>query len=39
MNKFKDGYNPKIDFRFLAFANMNIDQFESSYNLGKVFKG
>ena len=39
MNKFKDGYNPKIDFRFLAFANMNIDQFESTYNLGKVFKG
>lgn len=39
MNKFKDKYNPKIDFRFLAFANMNIDQFESTYNLGKVFKG
>lgn len=39
MNKFKDSYNPKIDFRFLAFANMNIDQFESTYNLGKVFKG
>jgi len=39
MNKFKDSYNPKIDFRFLAFANMNIDRFESTYNLGKVFKG
>lgn len=39
MNKFKDSYNPKIDFRFLAFANMNIDQFESTFNLGKVFKG
>ena len=39
MNKFKDSYNPKIDFRFLAFANMNIDKFESTYDLGKVFKG
>lgn len=39
MNKFKDSYNPKIDFRFLAFANMEIDTFESTYNLGKVFKG
>lgn len=39
MNKFKDSYNSKIDFRFLAFANMNIDQFESTFNLGKVFKG
>lgn len=38
MNKFKDSYNPKIDFRFLAFANMNIDKFESTYDLGKVFK-
>lgn len=39
MNKFKERYNPKIDFRFLAFANMERDQFESTYNLGKVFKG
>lgn len=39
MNKFKDSYNSKIDFRFLAFSNMNIDRFESTFNLGKVFKG
>lgn len=39
MNKFKEGYNPKIDFRFLAFANMKINQFESTLSLMKVFKG
>lgn len=39
MNKFKESYNPKIDFRFLAFTNMKINPFESTYNLGKVFKG
>lgn len=39
MNKFKDSYNPKIDFRFLAFSNMALDRFESTYDLGKVFKG
>ena len=39
MKKFEDNYNPKIDFRFLAFANMKIDQFESTYDLRKVFNG
>ena len=39
MNKFKDTYNPKIDFRFLAFTNMNLNQFESTYELKKVFNG
>ncbi len=39
MNKFKENYNPKIDFRFLAFANSKIDPFESTYDLRKVFDG
>jgi len=39
MIKFKDTYNSKIDFRFLAFSNMKINTFESTYDLGKVFKG
>ena len=37
MMKFQDSYNPKVDFRFLAFTNMNINQYESTYNLRKVF--
>ena len=37
MMTFQDSYNPKIDFRFLAFTNMNINQYESTYNLRKVF--
>ena len=39
MNKFKDSYNSKIDFRFLAFSNMKINTFESTYDLGKAFNG
>ncbi len=39
MNKFKDSYNPKIDFRFLSFANMKINQFESTLSLLEVFNG